>query len=210
MRKTIKNLAFFTGILLVLGAFSNCTDEKQDPEIESIETPNICVEGKVWTLGSHPMTGFKELCTEYFSGDTIIGGKNYKKLYCHDIERDRVQYECAMREAGKKVFCVNNGQSHEEIIYDFGLSVGETLPFSDHKMVTVKAIMQLVDGRKLMELSVSQKDTPDDSLCSGLWIEGVGTGTLGSLSNSHYFDASGGYHLYYCEENGVRIWSNLR
>jgi hypothetical protein len=115
-----------------------------------------------------------------------------------------------MREAGKKVFCVNNGQSHEEIIYDFGLSVGETLPFSDHEMVTVKAIMQLVDGRKLMELSVSQKDTPDDSLCSGLWIEGVGTGTLGSLSNSHYFDASGGYHLYYCEENGVRIWSNLR
>lgn len=44
MRKTIKNLTLFTGILLVLGAFSNCTDEKQDPEIESIETPDICVE----------------------------------------------------------------------------------------------------------------------------------------------------------------------
>ena len=64
-----------------------------------------------------------------FSGDTIVGGHNCKKLYRKDIsvEHSVSSYVSAWYEEGRKVYCIEKGSVTPKVLYDFSASLGEKL-----------------------------------------------------------------------------------
>ena len=167
--------------------------------VESIHKPML-VEGRTWAWGSHPAISDELRFTEYFSGDTLIGGVMYKKLFRHFIWNERIEYVCAFRENERKVFCVENGQSGESIIYDFNLEKGDKLGFPNNETIVVDAV-SYEDGRRILSFTLY---TLSEAIRSH-WIEGIGCTQVG-LSKSHHLGADGAAILLYCEENGKKIW----
>jgi hypothetical protein len=70
-----------------------------------------------------------------FKGDTLIGGKTYHKHYCHKFWGgnghidEGVLYCGGYREEGKKIYFHHRDSTHESLFFDFGLTIGDTLPF---------------------------------------------------------------------------------
>ena len=118
-------------------------------------------------------TGQTTLCYFhlYFQGDTLIGNKSYKKLYCETPCSGNRQYLTAMREENKKVYARNDQSSsdHEQLIYDFGLHAADTM-------------LTLQDGAELLNM-VEYTDVvrTDDGwrkrirFGNDTWIEGIGS-----------------------------------
>jgi len=81
--------------------------------------------------------------TYYFKGDTTINNLKYKKLYSYGVRYKIPQnniscdttithftkfYVAAIRDTVNKVFLIKSGNIYERLLYDFGLSVGDSLP----------------------------------------------------------------------------------
>lgn len=87
-------------------------------------------EGKVWNYTLKHVVR-KELHEDVTSeevsyrvnGDTIIEGKDYKKLLY--VKGDEQIYFCAMREDDKKVW-MNLGNWGDKLLFDFGMKVGDS------------------------------------------------------------------------------------
>lgn len=195
-----------TFIFMVMGS---CISDKgeladaQKPETDTIMRGYlpIVVEGKTWMWGSHPAIGGELRFSEYFSGDTLIGNVKYKKLFRYIIKNNSIEYVCALREKDGKVFCVESGQSDESIIYDFSLKKGDQLSFSVSETIVVDSVTYIKGQNVLSFTFYSGRET-----IKADWIEGVGV-CVGSLSKSHWYGATGSPVLYYCEENGKKIWT---
>ena len=92
----------------------------------------IVEEGKVWTVGVWGEGNFdrqKDFC---LAGDTLVGGKNYKKLICTTYERGHQGAEtrlCALlREENRQVWgIVPESTSKEQLLYDFNCLSGDTI-----------------------------------------------------------------------------------
>lgn len=67
------------------------------------------------------------------NGDTLIGSYNYTKLYSlfdSTLTSTYSTYYAALREENKKVYTIFNGSSAEYLLYDFNLSVGDTIHYN--------------------------------------------------------------------------------
>jgi len=106
-------------------------------------------EGKSWTVQERSYAGGTWTADEkygyYLSGDTLIDGKRWKKLYTNRLrgknsvtymdeaasKKAGLDYYClgAMMEEGKKVYAVNNLDPWRKprLVYDFSLEVGDTV-----------------------------------------------------------------------------------
>ena len=105
-------------------------------------------EGKYWIYNHHAYSECLQLWQigieiRYFSGDTTIDGRSYKKLVSSSVPLSVPPYEitskrslCYMREdtMQRKVFMVNYDENvfpcadgKEVCIWDFGLNVGDTI-----------------------------------------------------------------------------------
>lgn len=89
-------------------------------------------ENKEWTVRWRMITGAPYDYTHlysldyYISGDTIINGKKYSKMYCHDqYKGTKQQYVLALHEDGGKVYFIANGKDEEHLLYDFSAKVGD-------------------------------------------------------------------------------------
>ena len=83
-------------------------------------------EGKTWEIAHVGMLPSQQ--EEWFfmlSGDTIINGVNYKKLY-QENNQGAVYYR-AMREEGRKVYCIPRDSQEEHLLFDFGLQVDDSV-----------------------------------------------------------------------------------
>ena len=81
--------------------------------------PAFVKEGKVWKC-LQPADG--SICTYTIEGDTVIGGKDYKKVHCQDnfeYQDDAQHYFAAVREEDYRVYQRNAGQEQEYLLYDF-------------------------------------------------------------------------------------------
>lgn len=81
-------------------------------------------EGKRWTT----QVGMVEenIYSYFISGDTVINGENWKKVYNSQYLNDGTpSYYSAVRDAGTKVYCIAKGSSRPRLVYDFGLKVAE-------------------------------------------------------------------------------------
>ena len=220
---------FFPCLCTVLAAClsASCVNDDNGLQEERQEwsdyTP-LLQEGKMWV--SAPSEGLWEL-REFLSGDTIIGGISYKKLYDYSTLRSNqtsteVRYRGALREEGMKVYCIKANTSEEQLKYDFGLRVGDELKTSEdvisHGMgndtvvtiVTVKAIDTIEShGHLLKRLKLSATVTNGwtNKPYELVWVEGVGT-THPDICNSDAQIGEGAMHLVYCEEGGQLMYGS--
>lgn len=131
---------------------------------------------------------------EYIKGDTLINGKFYQKMYSrgyeyeiwlgplpsHDCDFTKYYYNhiaACVRQEGRKVYVIIPSENEEQLLYDFDLKVGDTLPVTSFcfpwgglGMPGVIAIDSLMIGneyRKVFETT---------SIFFGNLYEGIGFG----------------------------------
>jgi len=143
--------------------------------------------------------------TVFVSGDTIIGTNNYHKIY----KSGYISASCpppgynyfnsylgALRQDTliKKVFFLPVLNTLEELLYDFNLNIGDTLPYSYNQgqQDTVFKIDSALVGnsyhkRFILKSLVDSFPQPDSSYAI---IEGVGS-TFGLLAPLAVFDEAG-------------------
>lgn len=152
-----------TTILICSFYLSNAQDYEYVPFVN---------EEVVWSYCDVVRIGLNEYDLNYsqfnFSGDTIINDMAYKKLFKHDCSSDGLYYVASMREESKKVYAVYSGNQQEKLIYNFDLTVGDSIqsPYDDmhyYRVMKIDTVEVASVERKRIELDF---DT---------WIEGIGT-----------------------------------
>ena len=142
-----------------------------------------------WTVLSEIENYFGEecqLCTILLTssykveGDSIVEEKSYKKIFkAEDRAQKNWEFDCLMREEGKKVYILQQSRP-EYLLYDFGLTIDESMEAFDGNLNTHSYIDEIEDtiingvNRKIYSISMSSEDTqkfPSDEK----WIEGIGS-----------------------------------
>ena len=196
--------------------------KKTDLEGEGSEYVPLVKAGKVWKYG--PSGNRVINIQEFFSGDTIINGKSYMKLYRQYMGSGKMDYLAALREQDRKVYCVLSSKTEEWLAYDFNLTVGEEfrtseiLPWNGR---TAKAVLTSIssyeldnDSCRMLNFDVYQSE-PYNYPNSTSWIEGVGALNCPVYEWMTYVTwkspkdgPDGGPVLYYCEDNGKLLYNS--
>ena len=87
-------------------------------------------ESKIWKYLYENPAGTSYMYSRVVSGDTIINGLAYKKIY--DVGSGDYQY--ALREDGKKVYCKFQNNELSQLLYDFGKNTGEIISEKEDKL----------------------------------------------------------------------------
>ena len=221
---------------LIICFVAGCNKEEskfQENNQKSHETDSddgyvpIVKDGKIWAYAN--VEGIIEL-KEFFYGDTVISEKSYMKLYNQYIGHSDMDYVAALREQDKKVYCVLPTHAEEWLAYDFCLTLGdefgssEVLPWlKTNDTGAVKAVLSKISSYELDNHSYHRfyfdvyQDEPYNYPNSTSWIEGVGALNYPVYAWMRYImydnpkdGRTGGYVLYYCEDNGKTLYKNDR
>jgi hypothetical protein len=151
--------------------------EEQDKDYEP-----FLVEGKEWLCEwEHGITGDKRIERYMLQGDTVIDGVVWKKMYengvCYRVWREENKKRYALR--------INDSGSVPELMYDFNLSVDDTLLTINHTdtdnyaCYRVKSQDTIVQNDCTYHLQTIYfylvQDGEKNELSEVLWIEGVGS-----------------------------------
>lgn len=141
-------------------------------------------EGKVWNCCciispyTYPDETINCIFTMY--GDTLIGEKNYKKVFCQFEEYygdEGQHYYCAVREEAHQVFLVEAGTKDEKFLYDFSHPQELLmLSYDNKKFIRDRGYHPLYFPTKQLSFSLyrdSGNEINHDYWLSD-WIEGVG------------------------------------
>ena len=174
----MKKFTLIVMCLLMLTGFESKAQEDYIPFV---------VEGKVWNVRNClPFSNDYWIGKYYLEGDTLINDVTCMKLYGYNIYNDcKTEYECALYEKGKKVFCFQKGKKEEELLYDFGMQTedklklryGEELKLVNMECHNYRGISQRyyvlwnIDETAQMQYQIY--GNADEVM--GFWIEGVGT-----------------------------------
>ncbi len=97
-------------------------------------------EGKVWKVGWFPggMNTAQKLDYYYFEGDSIIDGRQCKKMMCRHEANERwgnpepwTEYVGAICEKERRVYCVFPDKHDFMLLYDFATPIGEKIDIYD-------------------------------------------------------------------------------
>jgi len=132
---------FLLFVLLLIGDCTIAFGQDYEPFLK---------EGKTWEY-THRQPSSEDYYnfSRVVRGDTTINDLTYKKIY--DVSTDAYQY--ALREEGKKVYCVFQTKDTPQLIYDFG-------------------------DRLLRRMEVVEEYLENDLVngsSNGIWIEGLGS-----------------------------------
>ncbi|MBR2238995.1 MAG: hypothetical protein IJ887_14200 [Prevotella sp.] len=147
-------------------------------------------EGKVWYCGAdgnigritpeHP-EGEGIVCVFTIHGDTLINGREYKKVCCQydDYYGDKDQhYYCAVREEACLVFIVEEKMTEEKLLYDFSRPEEEitTLTYNNQKFARTEGwrLPGFCPGQMMYAVCIFSGDEIDYSNAPGFWVDGVG------------------------------------
>lgn len=180
----------------------------------------IAMDGKEWNIIER-IPYYIDLSSDvrmWIEGDTIVDGTACKKLYTHTQE---------LWEGGKERlevgYCRQDGDKYYQngkLMFDFGLNVGDTFSIHEYDdlvfacMVTHVGDTVLLDGipRRYLHLSPYYygvvHPSPQDT-----WIEGIGSLSMGIVSNDFYHDSGvfiqmrscSYYGLYIYKKNGTNV-----
>ena len=105
-------------ILCVIYSFSAKSQQDQ------LDYHPMVKEGKKWEIQIGTIK--ENFFWSQISGDTIIDGKEWKKVYnSRWTPGYRDSYYLAIREEGKKVYAIAKGSHRPRLLYDFGLKEGD-------------------------------------------------------------------------------------
>ena len=184
-------LYYSTRVLVSFALF--CIGTSKAIAQEEREYVPFVEEGKVWYCGhTHSMDehfphsledpcGWGIDCTFTMSGDTLINGQEYKKVYCQygDYYGDEEQhYYCAVREEGYQVFIIEEEAKDEKTIYNFDRPEEYvTLTYNDYRFVRTNGEhrYEFLPGQLwYMVCKFTESGEVDYSNDIGGWIDGVG------------------------------------
>ncbi len=157
------------------------------PEMSGPDQPEVpyhpmLTEGKMWlyhfTQGyTDPVTGEMRR-TEYdvtytLRGDTVIGGREYRKMY--EDHEGSCGYHSAWREDGRKVFVAYPG-GKDSLCYDYGLPYLGQAPYTSQNGIYYAAYLAARDviqagGEYHNRFWLISADYEE----SGCWVDGVGS-----------------------------------
>lgn len=125
-------------------------------------------EGKVWNIR------FESNGISYYrnriSGDSIIGGVQYYKMYKDVDETTELSWYALWREEGKKVYSYIPTLGIEYLMYDFGAQPGEQLRCNGDFLIQIDKVCNTnVNGKDYSWQVI--RTSPFDLF---FWIEGVG------------------------------------
>ena len=174
----------------------------------------IALEGRVWHIKTQiPYYDDRythDVCM-WIEGDTLVEGLRCKKLYKHTRLRHgndegtlQVGY---CRQEGDRYY--QNG----ELMFDFGLQVGDTFVPRRGMPLMVKAVgdTTLADGMRRRCLMVVDRADAERGLCRhDYWVEGIGSLQMGILTNDfvsigvmkRMLSCSHDEEVIYCYEEG--------
>ena len=134
-------------------------------------------EGKEWWYkdGSSFMYNRREDFRMFVQGDTIIGGKTWKKLYRDNTDNSMPIYDKAIREEDGRVYELRQGKA-ESLLFDFTLDIGDRYVPTDKEdsymeVIAIDTVISagLAHRRLVLQQHVNGVET--DLTC---WVEGVG------------------------------------
>lgn len=200
MKKQTKRLSFLFFLLAICALQLKAQDDY---------TP-FDLQNSIWEEDYYELASFRQQYNYLMDGDTIINEVTYQKIrqvgrYSLNYDQtptfweDIDNYAGAIRENDQKqVFWVDPGGSEEVLMYDFNLTVGDTIAghfFSALKVVGLDTIESCGQFRKRYEL-----EPVEGPLLQPLyWTEGVGS-NQGLFHRYEYFE-SGAYSLCFSDSS---------
>ena len=203
---TMKRISFIMAMFALFAG--NALAQEYHPFVE---------EGKTWTIECRPQAKLNDMSspssfyTLRLSGDTVIYGKTWKKLY-----RD-AQYITSFREENGKVYAAPYSGTTEEILaYDFTLKNDSRIELfrigdEEHEWAVSggwqESDVLIMQGTDMFESSVgplkrlflSHSGNESDTGSCIWWIEGVGD-TMSPLAvNKRLRELYGGRYEVMCE-----------
>lgn len=166
---------------------------------------DLIQENKKWNVVNCGMWG--DCWTEALkiSGDTIINQINYKKLLrAYDTTFTNWNYYGALRENDGKVFYIIPNVVEEKMIYDFGLSVGETF-YGFYYDCPIETTLQNIDTITTFNGEQKERYTFYNN---EQWIKGVGSLNGLIYVGVYWCMADVYYGLSCCFENEEQIFQS--
>jgi len=185
-------------------------------------------EGKVWKvlyaewqfpIPPSPMGWYTYITQSFmFEGDTIIDGKEYKKLFTSLKENpiypnDWWVFSFMREDENKRVWEKKNANALETLLYDFSLQIGDTVPaeigFQEFQPITIENITykMMNNGEERKILHLSSISNWFSSNYKEFWIEGIGSclGLLEPITG----ELVGGFNSLLClHENEELIFND--
>lgn len=176
-------------------------------------------EGRTWEVASilytfnEPQNGYQDIHGKWgkgsvdcykICGDTIVGGKSYKKLL-----RNNAYYSCLRQEEGK-VYQIESYEDTEILLFDFDMKEGDIMQgrneFDELKIKKVDTILvgQVYRKRYFIE-------DPDEHIHPmggyyDIWIEGIGS-SRGPIDGFWWnVDTSNGKILQTCSQDDKELF----
>jgi hypothetical protein len=200
-------------LILSLLALLNITTVAQDYR-------PLVSEGKLWKEYSRTPIALWEY-TYTISGDTLIAGEEYHKLYIEYIVYDLragegnpverynqpIVFYAGLQEQGGRVYIYQHDR--KSTLYDFALEEG-SIAFEKNgdQQRVVKVDTIAVSGilRRRLWLSEYKEFESDLGESTGYWVEGIGS-SWGLVEPFDWSVLNGGRMLRECIENGVCVFT---
>ena len=190
MKKLLDLFGFVAYIIVAIALFCIGTS-KAMAQVEGGYVPFV-EEGKTWYCGyEHPYANLPLTpedpegegidCIFTMFGDTLVNGKDYKKVYClfEEYYGDKEQhYYCGVREEARRVFIMEEKATEEKLIYDFSRPKEMiTLNYDDYRFARSKGVHRhdFLPGQLEYNVYKFTEDGEVDYINdSSSWIDGVG------------------------------------
>ncbi len=179
-------------------------------------------EGKVWRM-IYNNPEISDIVPDYeysyfIKGDTLIAGRECKKLYGFNERNDRLtRYKLSLFEEDDKVYFIPVQSDEHYVLYDFSDSFRETTKVSSSAHPGNSIMMRLferktvnINGTERLCLHLNRQWDNQDEIFwdfpTGWWIQGVGS-ILGPLNNWGFSNSGNLNHFISCEVNGETIFT---
>ncbi len=183
---------------------------------ESVVYHPLTKEGKVWNFLSEPICYDQRVYYSYVvKGDTLIGDKDYKKLYFR--HQSITIYTAALRDEGSRVYIIPYDSTREFVYYDLQSEELLEMPFGDYAKPSLSGSRapDTINSHGLLLKRVYWTIHPVFTHNWYTWIEGVGCTEdffkslfLKSSHEDRVLSSGGWGTLVSCYEDGVCIYGN--
>ena len=173
-------------------------------------------EGKVWNFLSEPICYDQRVYYSYVvKGDTLIGDKDYKKLYFR--HQSITTYTAALRDEGSRVYIIPCDSTREFVYYDLQSDELLEMPFGDYAKPSLSGSLapDTINSHGLLLKRVYWTIHPVFTHNWYTWIEGVGCTEdffkslfLKSSHEDRVLSSGGWGTLVSCYEDGVCIYGD--